>query len=348
MIKKSSKIVIICCSLVLYFFAEVQAQDFHLSQYFASPLAINPALTGKFDGLVRATMNYRNQWPTINNAYITTTTSAELKVTGDRLPEHDAVGIGLLVNIDRVFSGILATNQFSLAAAYHKGLDSRGYHHLTGALQGTYSNKGLDLSRLLFEDQLLPLIGGGLSPSPTGEPFVTDNVNYLEYSAGLMYSGSTNINNMFYVGGSLYHINRPEEHFMDWSFYVQRRYTIHAGGNFPISDRAMTHLSGIYMRQGGSYETVVGGAIETNLASSLSNKPVKLYTGLWWRVNDALIPYIGLAFFDFRLGLSYDINLSKLRTTSDYKGGFELSLFYTFNPASVKKMLQKPCGCPDF
>ncbi|HNA97235.1 MAG TPA: type IX secretion system membrane protein PorP/SprF, partial [Chitinophagaceae bacterium] len=41
------------------------AQDPNFSQFFASPLTLNPALTGKFDGTFRVAGNFRNQWPTI-------------------------------------------------------------------------------------------------------------------------------------------------------------------------------------------------------------------------------------------------------------------------------------------
>ena len=47
------------------------AQDPNFSQFFASPLTLNPALTGKFDGVYRIAGNYRNQWPTISNAFVT-------------------------------------------------------------------------------------------------------------------------------------------------------------------------------------------------------------------------------------------------------------------------------------
>src|SRR6186997_2334542 len=51
------------------------AQDPNFSQFFASPLTLNPALTGKFDGTFRLAGNYRNQWPSINNAFVTKTGS---------------------------------------------------------------------------------------------------------------------------------------------------------------------------------------------------------------------------------------------------------------------------------
>src|SRR5688572_33456724 len=72
------------------------AQDPNFSQFFASPLTLNPALTGKFDGLFRVAGNYRNQWPTINNAFVTKTVSVDFGVLKNRLAEIDQMGVGLL------------------------------------------------------------------------------------------------------------------------------------------------------------------------------------------------------------------------------------------------------------
>ena len=58
----------------------VQAQDPHFSQFFASPLTLNPAFTGKFNGTVRVAGNYRNQWPEINRAYVTNTASVDFQI----------------------------------------------------------------------------------------------------------------------------------------------------------------------------------------------------------------------------------------------------------------------------
>ena len=53
----------------------LQAQDPHFSQFFASPLTLNPAFTGKFDGVWRLAANHRDQWPSIPKAYVTTSAS---------------------------------------------------------------------------------------------------------------------------------------------------------------------------------------------------------------------------------------------------------------------------------
>ena len=78
-----------------------QAQDPGFSQFFASPLSLNPALTGKFNGVVRIAGNYRNQWPSINNAFITSTVSVDAPILRNKLPENDTWGIGLMAMTDK-------------------------------------------------------------------------------------------------------------------------------------------------------------------------------------------------------------------------------------------------------
>src|ERR1700735_3428039 len=90
-----SRIPRITLALFVIFFGlmhTAQAQDPGSSQFFASPLTLNPALTGKFDGVVRVAGNYRNQWPAINNAFITSTISVVAPILVNKLHEHDTWG----------------------------------------------------------------------------------------------------------------------------------------------------------------------------------------------------------------------------------------------------------------
>jgi hypothetical protein len=70
-------------------------------------------------------------------------------------------------------------------------------------------------------------------------------------------------------------------------------------------------------------------------------KPTSLYIGSWMRFNDAIIPYLGLEFDDFRLGITYDYNTSSLKTASQNKGGIEISLIYIHRPST-----DRPVNCP--
>ena len=66
--------------IVLLIQTHLFAQDPHFSQFFASPLTINPANTGNFSGSLRAALNSRTQLPDFNNAYATKTLSLDAPI----------------------------------------------------------------------------------------------------------------------------------------------------------------------------------------------------------------------------------------------------------------------------
>jgi Type IX secretion system membrane protein PorP/SprF len=53
-----------------------------------------------------------------------------------------------------------------------------------------------------------------------------------------------------------------------------------------------------------------------------------VYFGGMYRWNDAVIPVLKLNIYNLGVGLSYDINISKLKTASQWRGGFEFTLGY--------------------
>jgi type IX secretion system PorP/SprF family membrane protein len=322
-----------------------QAQDPNFSQFFASPLTLNPALTGKFDGIFRVAGNYRNQWPSINNAFVTKTASADFHLLKGYLSEIDRWGIGGLFMSDQNGNGALTTNQFSLSTAYHKGLDEDGYHQIGVGFQGTYTDKRLDVYKLDFEDELTALGFTGT----TSEIFPQSNlqVSYLDINAGILYNGSTNGYNNFYVGASMYHINRPKETFQGGQFYLNSRTTLQGGGRLPTNQYNAIHFSANYSFQANANNLMFGGAYALNLNYDEEN-PVNVYMGAWARFNnvtDALIPYVGLEFGDVHIGATYDVNISSLQPASNSRGGLELSLIYIKKPVdrSLKKL-----NCPKF
>jgi type IX secretion system PorP/SprF family membrane protein len=303
------------------------AQDPNFSQFFASPLTLNPALTGKFNGDMRVAGNYRNQWPTINNAFTTYTVSADAGILKNRIPEIDQFGIGVLAFSDQSGNGVLKNNYLGVSTAYHKGLDEDGYHQLGIGFQGTFVNKRLDISNLKFEDQLTSLGFTGI----TNEVFSAQqiNVKYVDLNAGILYNGTTNGLNNLYAGVSMYHVNRPKESFRGGNFLLEPRITFQAGYMHPIDGGLNAlHFSANYSRQANATNTVIGGAYMLNLNEDPAS-PTNLFLGTWYRVGDAFIPYVGLEFGELHFGATYDVNTSKLRPASNMRGGTEISLIYT-------------------
>jgi type IX secretion system PorP/SprF family membrane protein len=318
------------------------AQDPNFSQFFASPLTLNPALTGKFDGSLRVAGNYRNQWPTINNVYTTYTTSFDIGILKNRLPEIDQFGVGVMAFSDKAANGALQYNYLALSTAYHKGLDENGSHQIGIGFQGTYVNKRLDVTKFEFEDQLR---ADGFTGN-TAEVFDRSqlSVSYLDVNAGILYNGTTNGLNNIYAGASMYHINRHKESFQGGEYYLQPRLTLQAGGRLPVGQYNAVHFSANHSRQANATNTMIGGAYALNLNADESS-PTNLYFGSWFRFRDAVIPYIGLEFGEFHFGATYDVNVSDLKPGSNMRGGAEISLIYVRQPrdASYKKL-----NCPKF
>ena len=331
---------------VVVFFSAVTlyAQDPHFSQFFASPLTLNPAFTGKFDGIWRLAANHRDQWPSIPKAYVTTSASVDFAIMKKKVPEGDVFGVGISGVSDASANNALKLNYGSVSLSYHKALDDNGYNTIGAGFQGTYSSMSLDITKLTFEDELQQngFAQGTSSEYIGANPLTGRNRNYFEVNAGLLYSGSSNGENNYYIGASMYHINRPKVSFKDKSWYLTGRLTIHGGGSFPISDVVGVNVSAIHQTQNKASETLFGAALSLNANGDNSN-PTNVYVGSWMRLNDAIIPYIGLEVGGLRIGASYDINISDLKAATGSRGGSEISIIYIKRPPESKGI-----PCPRF
>ncbi|MES2778241.1 MAG: PorP/SprF family type IX secretion system membrane protein [Bacteroidota bacterium] len=318
-----------------------KAQDIHFSQFFASPLTLNPALTGNFDGNLRVAGNYRDQWPTITRAFTTSTISADFPILTSRMPENDRLALGVMGYTDQQADGVLKNNFGSLSIAYHKGMDEEGYNRLSIGFQAVYCAKNLNVTRLKFEDQLRSDGFTGI----TSEIFQNNqlNIGYFDLNAGIMYSGTTASNTNFYIGASVYHLTKPKESFRGGQYYLNQRYTVHGGVYFSMNEQVTLHTSGLYQSQANAHEGLLGAALGYSLGSEYADNPATVYAGGWFRFGDAIIPYVGLEFGKFRLGMTYDVTTSALKGANQARGGFEFSLIYINKPSGEHSL-----PCPKF
>jgi type IX secretion system PorP/SprF family membrane protein len=221
-------------------------------------------------------------------------------------------------------------------------LDENGFHQLGLGFQGTYVSKRLDISSLKFESMLRSDgFTGLMDESFNGNEL---NVSYFDMNLGFLYNGSTDGTNNYYVGASMYHINRPKETFKQGNYVLEPRITIQGGAMFPMGEFNAIHFSANFSRQANATNTVFGGAYMLNVNQNEGN-PTNLYLGSWYRFGDALIPYIGLEFGEFHLGATYDVNISSLKPASNMRGGAEISRIYIKKPGDPDA---KKLNCPKF
>ncbi len=152
-------------------------QDIHFSQFNLSPLNLNPAMTGSFNGDYRIAGNHRNQWSSVTTPYRTFGLSLEKnKVT------NDAVSAGLQINQDRAGDSRFSTFQINLSGSYlFKFKDTSNF--LSLGSQIGFTNRNLDYNPLSFDAQYN---GYQYDPTlPNQEHFLRNSRTYANLNFGL-------------------------------------------------------------------------------------------------------------------------------------------------------------------
>ena len=97
------------------------SQDYKFSQFYNSPLNLNPAFTGKINSLYRFVANYRVQYLPLQSPspYNTLSASADFGILRDKL-KGDIFGVGVVFTNDRQTA--IRSNTALISLAYHKSL----------------------------------------------------------------------------------------------------------------------------------------------------------------------------------------------------------------------------------
>lgn len=318
----------ICILSILFFAKKAWAQDPHFSQFFSSPLILNPASTGNFNGIARISANYRNQWPALGKAFVTSTVAIDGGLLKKYTPFNDQFSGGIILLSDQTGNGILKENHLGVSLAYQKGLDEDGIHSIAVGFQASLTNLLFDAGKANFEDELT-VSGFSL---PSAELFLGRDLGkkFYDFHAGLLYQGPLGDEGMFYIGTSVYHLNKPKLGFSSNNYFIRNRYNLHGGGFIPAGASTTLHVSGQYQNHFNYKEWVVGAALSKNL-KNLPRQYKEVYAGVWMRNKDALIPYLGFEWNDVRIGFSQDINMSGSRTSANSYQSTEVSFIWIIN-----------------
>jgi len=304
----------------------VVAQDPTFSQFFSSPLNINPALTANINSDWRVITNYRSQWMNASSPFVTGTVSYDTKLQSKNVYQEEGnyLGLGGMLMFDRAMGGIAKATFGSLDLSYHiKLVDNGSLHRLGIGFGGMYGKRSVDYSRLNFEDQYT---GFGFNTNlPTGETALSDMKAFLSVSAGLTYSITTDNTNLDF-GAAVYHVNKPKQTFLqDENQRLAMRMVAHANFETYINDRTILNAAAIYQEQGPATYLSAGGGIGYYLGDETG--PI-INAGLWFWKENGFVPYIGLVKNNFQFGFSYDVTTSKLNESARKPSSIELSLIF--------------------
>lgn len=314
----------------------LSGQDIHFSQFYMSPLTLNPALTGVMNCNTRIVGNYRNQWSSVlgRSSYNTYGVSYDQKTPVGR---YDYFGFGGNIWSDVAGSLDFQTLTMKLSGSYARrvGGDRRKSNYMVLGAEAGVSQRSIDYTNAQWPSQVTDGQFNGNIPS--GEGVLPDNFLFGDVGVGLLWFSVIDKKTNFYLGTAINHLNQA-----NLSFYredgdeVENYYTktvFHAGGEFPMGNDMALVPGAVFFNQGPSLEINAGNSFRFRLDGNDQSFQV----GAWMRMArhfeqpllvDAIILSTRFDVNNFGLGFSYDINVSSLSAESRGNGGFEFSMIY--------------------
>jgi type IX secretion system PorP/SprF family membrane protein len=334
----------LCFVIGMMFWTVIKGQDAHFSQFYASPLNLNPALSGAYSGTFRISTNYRDQWfSAIDNSLKTFSASGDAKfnVSSNKNNKNpDVASVGISFFSDRVSTFDLNTNQINLTGAFHKSLNKKTKQYLGVGIQGGVFQRSLNYEDLLFQDQFNSIDAFNLG---TSELFPTNNRGYFDLSAGVYYTDSPSKNFNYHLGLGVFHINQPNLSFYDDATIIDpnisksdtlnRRWSLHTGASFQTTERWAIQPRAQFIKQGSHSETNLGSHFRYKIDPQSGRyfilgtyaRLVKNYEGTGL---ESMIGLIGYERNNFILGISYDQAFSKLIRDRRSLSSIEVSIIY--------------------
>lgn len=194
--------------------------------------------------------------------------------------------------------------------------------HFLGIGFGTiYGYRRVDFNRIDFEEQFT---GTGFNTSlPTGEAALSNTKPYFSLSAGLTYTARSEKSN-FDAGVAAFHLNSPKQTFLeDEKQILAIRKVAHANFETLLKNQIVLNANAIYQYQSNASYFSVGAALGYFLGN---NAQSLVMAGLWYWSDNALLPYVGLAYKDLQFGVTYDITTSKLNQATRKPNSWEVSM----------------------
>jgi len=317
----------------------VVAQDPQFSQYYQSPLYLNPGFTG-ITNQQRATFVHRNQWPNLPQSFSTFAASYDIWVDEIRS------GIGILATTDRMGSAGWRTTNVGLNYSYKIRLTEKAV--FSPGLYFGYGINGLDRSRLQFGDGL-EFNGATLDPAFQR----LGNTQYFDFGAGFVLYKKA-----WFLGASFSHMNTPNISILSTETRLPMKSVVHGGVRITLRNGVRKGASSDYLTPSFVYR-VQGVISQFDVGLNYHIDPVSL--GVWYRgkpwentvVNsiqqDALIFALGIYLKNMSIGYSYDFSTSGLASASG--GAHEISVVYEFESKPLRRGVKKRnrlIPCPSF
>ncbi len=300
------------------------AQDLTFSQFYEQPLLRNPALAGIFTGDLRVSLVHRDQWASVTTPFRTTAFSIEHKLPIGA--KNDLITVAAQMSQDGAGDIRLKRSQLLPAVSYHKSLSDNKDSYLTLSFMGGPVFSQFDPTQLKFGDQYQ----NGTVNNGSMQPVKSNGYSYWDLSTGLSYNTSFNDKTRFYIAAGMSHITNPviKSTTGSVSGFLSPRLSVNMGVHAPSGEQGHIFAFADFFSQNGSRQVLGGLMYGLNMRTYDDGEPDIFYIGSFMRWGDALIPVVKMEFNHLSVGVSYDVNVSKLKVVSNWRGGLEMTIAY--------------------
>jgi type IX secretion system PorP/SprF family membrane protein len=180
---------------------------------------------------------------------------------------------------------------------------------------------------------------------PSNENYFSDRKTNFSFGAGLIYEWQQSNRFKLASGFGAYNLNQPNQGFYNTEIKRDVRYNGFVKGTFMINENWDIVPSIQFSKQGVYREIIIGSSGKYYFKSSQGIYRA-IYGGLWYRTKDAGYLSLGYDYKDLFVGISYDVNFSKLVPASNNRGGLEIAVRYIIRKFKPKNIIHRVC--PDY
>ncbi len=318
--------------LILYSYG-VNGQIVAISQPYKYSQLLSPSLVG--DGIYkqRVQSGLKSEFLDGTNLYNTAIIGWDRKFQKEDQVQPNYFGIGTQIISDRLMSGILQSNSFSLNMSYHIFLNKSKNTDIALGLGGIYSQAFINKSNLLFEEQFYPNgvpTGAGSSENLRSFP------SNFSISSGVVYKRHSN-SSYLRMGGTLFFFDKPQvtSEALNESMGLRKFAFFNFENEFLDDFTFLFYASINQLSYGRKYEA---GASISYLITKEQEEIKRIYFGCNYRRNDAIVPNISFLMENYSLGFSYDINSTPVTGSNVKQQKFELNYARSFGNKQGNKL----------
>lgn len=303
-------------------------QAYNSSVWMQSPALFNPGAMASGAEDYSFFTNCRLQYLAMDGMMMRTNTLSMGFKISDGAYSKNNFGIGLNVVNDQSGDNKLMTNAITIPINY--SIQMNDYNKVSlGVAPGVYL-QSYDPSTQNWESDWNGNGFNGLIGDPI---FINSNISRSSYgalnvNAGLHFQNTQRNKSKLYGGIALNHLSRQKINFTNTADKLYGQLVVNAGADL-VTRRKDIRIQPqvMYFRNGPSNNFIMGVGcehlLETGSTITNINKSKSFSYAAFYRWNDAVVATVNYKFKNFKIGLAFDANVSRLNSATSGIGAVE-------------------------